>query len=93
MHLAGPRFTVRRLVLVVALAGLAMGAGLCGYGMWRLSDYFAARALKHRNIEMIMRDSAARFKRQADHQASLARKDERAARYPWLALEPYPPEP
>ena len=29
----------------------------------------------------------------ADHHASLARKYERAARYPWLLVEPDPPEP
>ena len=29
----------------------------------------------------------------ADHHASLARKYERAARYPWLPVEPDPPEP
>ena len=29
----------------------------------------------------------------ADHHASLARKYEEAARYPWLPVEPDPPEP
>jgi hypothetical protein len=29
----------------------------------------------------------------ADHHASLARKYEQAARYPWLPVEPDPPEP
>jgi hypothetical protein len=29
----------------------------------------------------------------ADHHAAMARKYERAARYPWLLVEPDPPEP
>jgi hypothetical protein len=34
-----------------------------------------------------------RMMERADHHASLARKYERAARYPWLSVEPDPPDP
>jgi hypothetical protein len=39
----------------------------------------------HRDYDLMMD--------RADHHASLARKYERAARYPWLPVEPDPPEP
>ena len=46
-------------------------------------------------IEEIMRLHRVydRMMDRADHHASLARKYERAARYPWLPVEPDPPEP
>jgi hypothetical protein len=80
-------------MLVVALAGLVMGSGVEGYKMWRLSGYYAARARKHENVAIRMRNGSARFKRQADHHESMAVKYERAARYPWLPVDPDPPEP
>jgi hypothetical protein len=44
MRLPRLRFTVRRLMVVVAIAGLVMGGGIWGYRMWRLSEYYAAEA-------------------------------------------------
>ena len=40
-----------------------------------------------------LHDDYGRMMDRADHHASLARKYERAARYPWLLVEPDPPEP
>jgi hypothetical protein len=40
-----------------------------------------------------LRGAYDRMMDRADHHASLARKYERAARYPWLPVEPDPPEP
>ena len=34
-----------------------------------------------------------RLRNRADHHAALRRKYERAARYPWMSVEPDPPEP
>ncbi len=34
-----------------------------------------------------------RMRDRADHHAAMARKYQRAARYPWLMVEPDPPEP
>jgi hypothetical protein len=39
------------------------------------------------------RDRAARLAAEADYYAEPARKYEQAARYPWLPVEPNPPEP
>jgi hypothetical protein len=46
-------------------------------------------------VEEITRlhDDYGRMMDRADHHASLARKYEEAARYPWLPVEPDPPEP
>jgi hypothetical protein len=46
-------------------------------------------------VEEITRlhDDYDRMMDRADHHASLARKYEEAARYPWLPVEPDPPEP
>ena len=40
-----------------------------------------------------LHDDYERMMDRADHHASLARKYEEAARYPWLPVEPDPPEP
>jgi len=42
---------------------------------------------------MRLRGDYDRMMDRADHHASLARKYERATRYPWLPVEPDPPEP
>jgi hypothetical protein len=124
------RFTVRRLMVVVALAGLMMGGGVWGFRMWRLSGVCAAQAQSYKsrafifaNLEEIRLGALdsdidtsgyswrrenrrrlegwaarsgvepARYARMAAHYAALVRKYERAARYPWLPLEPDPPQP
>jgi hypothetical protein len=103
MRLPRLRFTVRRLMLVVALAGLVMGGGVWGYRMWRMSAKYAriAQSFKwteslHRGLEARFQNNAqreaAKFAAVATHYAALVRKYERAARYPWLPVEPDPPE-
>ncbi len=92
LRLPRPRFTVRRLMLVVAVAGLAIGGGMWVHNLSRLSGYYAARARKHRTIELAMRTTAW-FKSRADHHKSVALKYDQASRYPWLSVEPDPPEP
>jgi hypothetical protein len=41
----------------------------------------------------IVRKNAVRWAQVADHHAALKRKYERAARYPWLSVDPDPPRP
>jgi hypothetical protein len=130
MRLPRLRFTVRRLMLSVALAGLAMGGSGWGYRMWWLSGVHARTALFHKSwvgryrtreavilqaigkIEKVVaehsaaepvlvapphiarhREDAADYARKAHYRAALVRKYERAARFPWLPVEPDPPEP
>jgi hypothetical protein len=124
MRLPRLRFTVRRLMLVVALAGLAMGVGIWSYKMRQLSGGYARAAKFHRawldryrereavilqaigRLETVAarrsvvppshdrhREDAADYARKADYREALALKYERAARYPWLPVEPDPPPP
>jgi hypothetical protein len=111
------RFTVRRMMVAVAFAGLvlapaAWGIRLLGYaeGFRRQSarmqarerrDFMACRywrdaAETNRALGVAAekeRANAAHFERLAGYCGSLSRKYERAARYPWLPVEPDPPEP
>jgi hypothetical protein len=55
---------------------------------WR----FGTSGMSNEEIMHLYRDYD-RMMDRADHHASLARKYESAARYPWLLVEPDPPEP
>ena len=86
MRLPRLRFTVRLFMLVVALAACSVW----GYRMWRVSRE-QAREERHRThpIGYFSADAAEK----AAYDAALARKYQRAARYPWLPVEPDPPQP
>jgi hypothetical protein len=140
------RFTVRRMMVVVAIVAIALGGGLWGSKMIRLSRGYALDAQMNAGFENLwlqmaaqsvaqaeemdkspfdepfnkeapllvrvivkaklgdfeasqrtlaakFRGFAAREARKAAHHASLRRKYERASRYPWLSVEPNPPDP
>jgi hypothetical protein len=125
MKLPRPRFTVRRLMLAVAIVALLAGAER----LWRRSrafsyladehglryDYWreegldhATGAAKHRDLAIIGDEEsrqqhrrlavqegeiAADLAKTAAYHERLWRKYEHAARYPWLPVEPDPPEP
>ncbi len=142
MRLPRWRFTVQKLMLVVALAGLAMGGGIAAYRLWRLSSEYARKAQLYQASEANFRKLAAFYLENAEHDgeaaaqvsavetsdeklireldqhadqsklwaarsrenaaecatmavsyAALSRKYERAARYPWLTVDPDPPPP
>jgi hypothetical protein len=79
-------------MIAVAVAGLAMGAGVWGYRMWRLSREYLREARMHLYYCIVDGD-AAENAANVHYHAALARKYERAARYPWLPVEPDPPQP
>jgi hypothetical protein len=104
MRLHHVRFTIRRLMLVVALAGLVMGGGVRSYRTWKLSGEYTRRAQYYRQsgnmYERIVEDwqsdwpeLAAQGAATAAKCAAVARTYERAARYPWLPVERDPPQP
>jgi hypothetical protein len=90
-----PRLTVRRLMILVALGALASYAAY----LVRRSEAFRAEADRHRLawvspvawLSLIDRDT--RVPAKADYHHAMKWKYERAARYPWLPVEPDPPEP
>jgi hypothetical protein len=90
-------------MVVVALAGV----GVWEVKMWRLAREYALRAQNHQasqdayrlaaaevlsNPEMFERTQTETLSHSADQHAALAHKWERAARYPWLPVEPDPSE-
>jgi hypothetical protein len=103
MKLPSPRFTVRRLMIAVAVVGLLAGIGK---NLSRRSMRFKEIAQGHRDETHVFRcgmvnidelDSRVReaFRQEdirVDFHARMAEKYERAARYPWLPVEPDPPD-
>jgi hypothetical protein len=92
MHLARirPRFTVRRLMVAVAIVG--MGLGFCGW-MSRRAEAFQARATSHASLAFRASVADRVDIRLMEHHRDLAFKYSRASRCPWLPVEPDPPEP
>jgi hypothetical protein len=78
-------------MLVVILAGLVMGGCVWRYRMGERSNYYRGLAAVCKKKEYPYR--SANSLTEAERFAALARKYERAARYPWLPVEPDPPEP
>src|SRR4051794_11049283 len=105
------RFTVRRLMVAVAVVAVCMGL----LTMRQRAATRRARALSHAakaderrvvvavwrrgNVRLIniTREQAeadvGRCERAATYHEAMRRKWEEAARHPWLAVEPDPPEP
>jgi hypothetical protein len=114
MRLPRVRFTVRRLMIAVAIVALALGIFAECVRLSRKSASFRTQAEACSGIEETLRMIIAasgpdtpvdvspgpgmpsrRFTAMvvAEHQAALKLKYERAARRPWLPVEPDPPEP
>jgi len=95
-----PRFTVRRLMVAVALVAILLGAGL---QLEQLRDRYRAEALQYAQMEWVARATAwsrvryvcdaVRNERRARHYGALKRKYDFASRYPWLPLTADPPAP
>jgi hypothetical protein len=99
-----PRLTSRRLMIVVAIAGVILFAGQ----MWRRSVTFAELARENgvykdnymyivyeyeqdENFKPEWKYTIGRFREMADGCGRREAKYLRAARYPWLSVEPDPP--
>jgi hypothetical protein len=96
------RFTVRRVMVLVAIAGLAMAVAT----LVKRSNEFRALAEEQAEAELTSvgyaddargegRDPqrVARGEEMATYHRALRIKYERAARYPWLSVKPDPPIP
>ena len=84
------RFTVRWLMIVVAIVAAAFGLR---NWMGRRSQTHIDRSVEHiwmSGASSISRDGNSRWR---DYHRRLADKYMRAARYPWLPVEADPPEP
>jgi hypothetical protein len=101
------RFTIRRMMVAVAIVGALFGV----LGLWQRSAAYAAIAERHADEELAIvalaldaltaRDgprlptglTLRMLMSRAVLHHKLARKYRRAARYPWLPVAPDPPEP
>ena len=93
-----PRMTTRRWLIAVLVLGLGMGAMVGGVRLKRRRDSFLARARFHAQTEAACREAGRPAPDPSDwpiieYDAAMARKYRRAARYPWLPVEPDPPDP
>lgn len=92
MRLPRPRFTVRRLMVLVALLGALLGVGIEGN---RRMTRFSRRAFYHRvNAMGPGVDLGPAFERKRAWHEQMERKYDYAAGHPWLpvAADPPPPE-
>ena len=103
------RMTTRRWMVVVAVVGWLMATACGGYRLKQRRDHFLSQARLHeQNAATLMQvyetnrilrthwtrdDYLSTLSRISGYHAAMARKYERAARYPWLPVEPDPPEP
>jgi hypothetical protein len=94
-----PRMTTRRWMVAVAVVAMLMGEADIAQRLRRRRDEFVSRAQWHGEIVATWNarwrpaPPGAATLRLMDYHGSLARKYERAARYPWLPVEPDPREP
>jgi hypothetical protein len=106
MKLPRLRFTLRRMMVAVVIAGIAFG-GLAGLlRMGQRTQRLRAVAREHRQREIVnsltlqglaMQGAASpgieRHRMLAEYHRALNLKYEYAARHPWLTVEPDPPMP
>jgi hypothetical protein len=96
-----PRFTVRRLMVAVAIVGLTLGfevirrRRVAFLEIARLNDNTASvlRSELSESDEPGPHGDPITMRRLADYCDAMRKKYELAARYPWLPVEPDPPEP
>jgi len=109
MWLPRVQFTVRRMMVAVAVVGLLLATGMWAAKMWRLSRGHRAITSSHATLEAEVRFWVAEWERcpgsalrtqmmgeqarKADNSRRMMLKYDRAACYPWLPVAPDPPEP
>jgi hypothetical protein len=94
MRILCSRFTMRGLMVAVAIMGIAFGMIDRHYRFKKMADHHLAK-LESLDIEKslgIERPSPF-FLALVNYHASLGEKYAKAARYPWLPVAPDPPEP
>jgi hypothetical protein len=89
IRLHRPRMTVRLLLVLVALAGLATEAGLIGWRAWSYSKRAADHARHLTSGRSLISDSS----QLRGWHDEMRRKYELATSRPWVPVESDPPEP
>jgi hypothetical protein len=82
------------MMVAVAILGLVCW----GCYLWRLSDHYHRQAVIYYEKRWIIREWYGNYVEQKElaierWRSAMEAKYQRAARYPWLSVEPDPPEP
>ena len=94
MRLPRMRFTVRRMMAVVALVALGFASPSLKRQWSDWGREYEAEAVRYRWFAWDRRQGGSDLdRRKAAYYDRMAEKYERAARYPWLSVPPDPPEP
>jgi hypothetical protein len=103
MRMSRSRFTLKRMMVAVAVVALAIAAVRWERSMEAVSAEYSRRALAHRakvaddHLAMLRSPSDPRaaglFERRKAYRGAMAEKWNRAALYPWAPVAPDPPEP
>jgi hypothetical protein len=97
MTLPRPRFTVLRLMLVVAIVAVVLGARSWYEGrsarFREMARRYSKSWLENADIVVGDRESDETQARRSEHHRAMWEKYLRASRQPWLPVEPDPPEP
>ena len=89
-----PRFTIRRLMIAVAVVGLIAGVLIDRERRFReMADRHWKLWLENPASVVDSRIPNEAHARQSEHHRAMREKYERASRYPWLPVAPDPPEP
>jgi hypothetical protein len=91
MRLPRVRFTVRRMMVAVAISAIAIGAGIWAERMWRYSRDLRGHAVAYRVTEEILRSHG--NDREAERFALMRGKYDDAAGHPWSGINEDPPGP
>jgi hypothetical protein len=103
MRMSRSRYTLKRMMVAVAVVALAIAAVRWERSMEALSAEYSRHALAHRakvaddHLAMLRPSSDPRaaelFERREAYRRAMAEKWNRAALFPWLPVEPDPPRP
>ena len=104
MRLPRVRFTVRRMMIAVAIAGALLGLLAYARGLQDRSADYQRLATEHQFQSFLLtgymvtngtnNETSRKFDSELrSHHDRIRFKYERAARYPWLPVDPDPPEP
>ena len=95
MRLPRIRMTTRRWMVAVAIVGIVLGVTIERHNRFRkIADYHQGEIMKlARRLAAFAGSSDHPLIPRLDSHESMRLKYEHAARYPWLPVEPDPPEP
>jgi hypothetical protein len=93
MRLPLLRFTVWRMMVVVAACGVVFSLGARSCSFWRRAGYSRSKFILRCGMDAPSTPLEIAKRKRESHFIQLWEKYEFASRHPWLPVEPDPPEP